>query len=175
MPLTEPHRAPSSSLAAELAALRTMTVRELQDRYAVLSGRESRSFNRDFLHKRVAWFLQEVREGGLTPEARARAAELARGTSLRARPLRAASSPTPAPEAEVHPLDPRLPPPGAVLRKEHGGVVHEITVLAEGFQYQGTHYRSLSRIAKEVTGTSWNGFLWLGLVDRKGKSTREEP
>lgn len=54
-----------------------------------------------------------------------------------------------------------------MLTKEHGGETHAITVLAEGFEYRGEAYPSLSRIAKAVTGTSWNGFLWLGLDKRK--------
>ena len=62
--------------------------------------------------------------------------------------------------------DPRLPKVGTVLRKTHRGIEHEITVLADGFEWNGQTYRSLSKIANEITGTTWNGFLWLGLVER---------
>jgi len=172
MPSTTSQQASGTILTAELAGLEDLSVRQLQDRFAALSGRESRSFNRDYLFKRCAWLIQELHEGGLTPEARALATELAPGTSLRARPL--PSPPlTPDPKPAGHPLDPRLPPPGTVLRKEHEGVGHEITVLDEGFEYRGKPYRSLSRLAKEITGTSWNGFLWLGLTARKDKSGKE--
>ena len=170
MPSTTSQQATGTILAADLAGLQELSVQQLQDRFAALSGRESRSFNRDYLFKRCAWLIQELHEGGLSPEARARAAELAPGTSLRARPL---PPPPPDPQPAVHPLDPRLPPPESVLRKEHDGVVHEIKVLDEGFAYQGKQYRSLSRIAKEITGTSWNGFLWLGLTARKDKGGKE--
>ena len=68
--------------------------------------------------------------------------------------------PTP-PEPPAKPRDPRLPPVGTVIHRAHKGEVHEITVLEDGFEYGGAHYRSLSRIAKVVTGTSWNGFLWM--------------
>ena len=68
------------------------------------------------------------------------------------------------------PRDPRLPPVGTVIHREHDGVVHEIRVLKDGFEYQGRHYTSLSTIAREVTGTSWNGFLWAGLTQRKKRS-----
>ena len=54
---------------------------------------------------------------------------------------------------------------------EHDGVVHEIRVLKDGFEYEARHYTSLSTIAREVTGTSWNGFLWAGLTTRKKRST----
>jgi hypothetical protein len=59
---------------------------------------------------------------------------------------------------------------GTVIHREHDGVVHEIRVLKDGFEYQGRHYTSLSTIAREVTGTSWNGFLWAGLTTRKKRA-----
>lgn len=58
---------------------------------------------------------------------------------------------------------------GTVIHREHDGVVHEIRVLNDGFEYQGRHYTSLSTIAREVTGTSWNGFLFFGLCSRKAR------
>ena len=65
--------------------------------------------------------------------------------------------------------DPRLPPAGTVLKREHDGKVHEITVLDEGFKYQGKVHPSLSALAKEITGTIWNGFLWANLIKRPSK------
>jgi hypothetical protein len=62
--------------------------------------------------------------------------------------------------------DPRLPKVGTILRKEWRGREYEVTVLADGFEYAGTTYRSLSKVANEITGTTWNGFLWMGLVER---------
>jgi len=150
----------------EIADLRALTVSELQDKYAALFGRETPTHNRRYLFKKLAWKLQELREGGLDEATRRKALDLARDARLRPRKV----YPTPEMEPQAHPRDLRLPAPGTVLRKEHEGVVHEITVLDEGFEYQGRRYKSLSRIAKEVTGTSWNGFLWLGLVTRKRKT-----
>lgn len=154
------------SMAAEIAALRKLTVAELQQRYRALFGHESRSHNRDWLFKKVAFRMQEIRRGGLSDRARQRARELAKDSFLRARPP-ADFDPAPAPPPPPHPKDPRLPAAGTVLTKEHGGEVHAITVLADGFEYAGETYPSLSRIAKVITGTSWNGFLWLGLDKRK--------
>ena len=68
------------------------------------------------------------------------------------------------------PRDPRLPAPGAILVKQHKGEDHEIKVLDSGFEYRGDHYRSLSALAKKITGTTWNGFLFL---DRALKAQRE--
>ena len=164
-------RAPAS-LAEEIQALKGVTNRELQDRFAVLHGYESRSNNRDYLWKRIAWKLQELAEGGLTDDDRALATTLARESELRTRPPRGAVEAAVAAVA-VHPLDPRLPPPGEVLRKEHGGEVHEVTVLDDGFEYRGATFKSLSRVAREITGAAWNGFLWFGLTERRrGKEAK---
>lgn len=65
------------------------------------------------------------------------------------------------------PRDPRLPPRGTILRREHAGVVHRIVVLERGFRYAGRTWRSLSAIAHHVTGTAWNGLLWAGLTQRR--------
>ncbi len=66
----------------------------------------------------------------------------------------------------VEPRDPRLPPPGTVLRRVFEGAAHEVTVCAEGFEYDGTRYKTLSAIAQHITGTRWNGFLFFGLKKR---------
>ena len=62
------------------------------------------------------------------------------------------------------------PAPGAILVKQHKGEDHEIKVLDSGFEYRGDHYRSLSALAKKITGTTWNGYLFL---DRALKAQRE--
>lgn len=153
-------------MAADIAALRKLTVAELQKIYRVYYGHESRSRNRDWLFKRVAFRMQELHYGGLSEHAKRRARELSRDTPLRVRPP-AGFEPTKVRKPQFHPKDRRLPSIGTVLTKEHGGEIHAITVLADGFEYRGEVYPSLSRIAKKVTGTSWNGFLWLGLQKRK--------
>ena len=56
--------------------------------------------------------------------------------------------------------DLRLPIPGAVIRKEYKGKLLEIKVLKKGFEYEGKFYRSLSSVAKVVTGAHWNGHLF---------------
>ena len=76
-------------------------------------------------------------------------------------------SDAPLPEPASKTRDPRLPPAGTIIRRAHQGEVHEIHVLADGFEYEGRHYTSLSTIAREATGTSWNGLLWAGLTKRK--------
>ena len=73
------------------------------------------------------------------------------------------------PHGQVHPRDPRLPPVGTVIRRAQKGEVHDITVLDDGFEYEGRHFTSLSALAREITGTNWNGFVWAGLSKRKAQ------
>ena len=54
---------------------------------------------------------------------------------------------------------------GTRLVREWKGVGHEVTVVDGGFEYQGRRYRSLSAIARAITGTRWNGPLFFGLRD----------
>ena len=64
------------------------------------------------------------------------------------------------------PRDPRLPLPGTILRRQYRGRVVQVTVLREGFEYEGEVYRSLSAVAKAVTGSHWNGLLFWGLTKK---------
>jgi Protein of unknown function (DUF2924) len=158
----------------ELAALKRMGVAALREKYAEVFGEATRSGNRAWLLKRVAWRVQALAHGDLTDRARQRAAELARDADLRIiaprTPSTPASKPAPAPTATgrldtvAHDLDPRLPPPGSVLARPYKGAEVRVTVLLDGFEYEGAHYGSLSAVAKAVTGSHTNGFLFFGLT-----------
>jgi hypothetical protein len=65
--------------------------------------------------------------------------------------------------------DPRLPEPGTVITREHGGVEHRVTVLEDGFEYRGERFPSLSKVARAITGTNWNGYLFFRL-QRRGRT-----
>jgi hypothetical protein len=69
------------------------------------------------------------------------------------------------------PKDRRLPAIGTVLTRSYGDQKVVVKVLKNGFEYQGRHYKSLSAIAREATGTRWNGLLFFGLTKR-GKAKR---
>ncbi len=158
--------------AADLAALGSLTVAGLARKYEELFGTPSRSRNKEYLRKRLAFRIQELAEGGLSPKALARIEELNRnapplGPRAAAKTARTPVASTP---ESVPARDPRLPVPGTVLTRVHGKAEHRVTVLDDGFEYKGKPYRSLSKIAREITGTSWNGFLFF--LGRKG-SARE--
>jgi hypothetical protein len=59
--------------------------------------------------------------------------------------------------------------PGAVLTREYRGQTIQVTVLPEGFEYDGEVYRSLTAVAKAITGSHWNGPLFFGLRKTGGK------
>jgi len=155
------------SIAAEIRALQDMTVPELQARYRELFGEETRSHHKQQLFRKLAWRVQELAEGGLSERAKARAREIASEADIRVRPprefLNGAASPT-------RVRDERLPVPGTLIEREYKGRVVSVRVLDKGFEYEGRIYRSLSAVAREVTGTNWNGMLFFGLAKKRGES-----
>jgi hypothetical protein len=153
------------NIAKEVAAMQRMTTAELRARYADVFGEATRANNKGWLIKRITWRLQALAEGGLSERARRRAAELANDADLRL-------SPPPAPEAAPErtttgvlrsQADTRIPPPGSVLTRVYKGEALQVKVLDEGFEFEGQTYRSLSAVAKVITGQHYNGFLFFGL------------
>ena len=146
--------------AAELAALVEMTGAEMAEKHLALFGQPARSRNKDFLRKRLACRIQELAEGGLSERALARIEELGSpGLAAARRPARVRTSASPIPRSTEAARDPRLPRAGTVVRRLHGATEHSVTILDEGFEYRGEKYRSLSKIARVITGTPWNGYL----------------
>jgi hypothetical protein len=157
------------NVQAEVEALNRMTVNQLRSRYAEVFGEPTRSFHKQHLVRRIAWRLQALREGGLSERARRRAAELACNADLRVGapkdlPLPAADEPAIVVTApfRIHPDD-RLPMPGTLLKREYKGRTLQVRVLPKGFEFEGEVYRSLSAVAKKVTGAHWNGFHFFGI------------
>jgi hypothetical protein len=172
-----------------IAALQRLTVTQLRERYLESFGEPTRSCNRDFLFKRLAWRLQSLAEGGLSERARRRAQELARDADLRMtlpRPptqhgaaLGTAPGAVPAARTVTLPVPrvtahDRLPIPGTVLTRTYRGQRVDVTVLPDGFEHEGQVYRSLSAVAKAVTGSHWNGHLFFGLTTHKRDRTPKE-
>jgi hypothetical protein len=155
---------------ATLNALRRLTIAQLRDKYLEVFSEPTRSGNKDYLFKKLAWRIQSLAEGTLSERARRRAEELARDADLRTtlpRPPKAkagATVRTVALRARGATPHDRLPVAGTVLTRKYRGRQIEAKVLAQGFEYQGHVYRSLSAVAKAVTGSHWNGLLFFGLT-----------
>ncbi len=167
---------PDPDTEALIASIQDMSPSELRDRYRELFGEETRSGNRQWLTRRIAWREQAIREGGLSERAKARAQELARDEDLRVRPPTTAEPSAGAGlrtlEGKVSTRDPRLPIPGTVLSRTYKGADYRATVLKDGFEYEGRLYKSLTAIADAITGTHWNGHLFFGLSKTKKRAKK---
>ncbi len=153
----------NAQLAKQIAQLRDLTIAELREQYQQLFGDRSRSMNRQFLFRRIAWRLQALAEGDLSERAKNRALLLARDADLRTRPSRDFHAFT----IEGSKRDWRLPPVGQMLKRSYGGTLHKVKVSADGFEYQGRKFPSLSAVAFAITGTRWNGYSFFGLQGGK--------
>lgn len=164
----------SPALAAEIAQLERMTATQLGQRYETLLGEQCRSRNKRYLVRRIAWRLQAQAEGGLSERARKRAEELAEDAEIRVTPPRQKSSVAvaPVPLRIDSDRDPRLPPPGSWIERKYKGQSLRVLVVTDGFEFEGQRYRSLSAIAKAVSGSHVNGFQFFRL--RRAKGWRRE-
>ena len=159
------------NLATEIAALPRLRVRELRARFVVVFGEPTPSHNKVWLVKRLAWRLQAQAEGDLSERARKRAAELVADADLRlsAPPAQATTSaPSQAATLRV-PHDDRLPRPGTILTRRYKGRTLQVEVLEHGFALDGKVYRSLSAVAKAVTGSHCSGHFFFGLTEKGPK------
>jgi hypothetical protein len=159
-----------ATVLKQIEQLRSLTVNGLRAKYREIFGEDSRSGNKDHLYRRIAWRLQANAEGDLSARARRRALEIAADADLRVRApkLKAEAEQRTTVTAINGTRDPRLPQPGTLLTREFKGQVHVVKVLADGFEYDDRQYKSLSRIATEIAGTRWNGFVFFGL-DREAR------
>jgi Protein of unknown function (DUF2924) len=151
------------NIANEVATLQRLSVGQLRQRFAQLFGETTKASNRTWLVKRILWRLQALAEGDLSERARRRAAELARDADLRLNPPQSTVATTMPPPDSIPvpaPIDPRLPPPGTILTRPYKGQLMQVQVLSQGFAYGGRIYASLSAVAKAITGSHTNGFLF---------------
>jgi len=162
----------SANLAQEIANLPRQNVAQLRKRFEELFGETTNANNKAWLIKRIAWRLQALAEGGLSERARLRAAQLANEADLRLSPPKpprsrdtaddpTISSAAAAPWTEV---DGRLPLPGTILTRLYKGHQLQITILEQGFAFEGKVYGSLSAVAKAITGSHCNGFHFFRLL-----------
>jgi hypothetical protein len=113
--------------------------------------------SRELLVRAVAYRLQELALGGIHPEPQRQLLRIAKelkqtgAATIRARP-------------ELR--------PGTRLMREWRGRTHDVLVLDDGFSWRGTHYRSLSAIARKITGTAWSRPLFFGLKPNRSATRR---
>jgi len=158
----------SESIVAQIQALQRMTVGQLRVEWERYHGEPTRSRNRVYLWRRLAWRIQELQLGGLPATAKARILEL--DPAAFGRPQAKAGF---RPDQRVVGTSPgtthrdrRLPSPGSIIVREYRGQQLRLLVLADGFELDGVHYDSLSEAARVVTGQRWSGPLFWGLRKR---------
>lgn len=166
-----------NDIATELAALDPMTTSELAERYQQLYGQPCRTRHRAYLIRKIAWRIQANAEGDLSERARRiqeRAAALANDADVRVMAPRTMICPPQVGDSATftrsvsrgdHSTDPRLPPPGSAIVRQYKGRTIRAVVLedGQGFEYEGERFRTLTALAKNVTGSHMNGFRFFGL------------
>ncbi len=164
-------------IAKEIDALQHMATSELAERYEELYGQPVRTRHRAYLIRKVAWRIQANAEGDLTERARKRAAEIADDADVRVMAPKTTIVP-PGDDVDVSVTrelpngehnDPRIPSPGSAIMREYKGRTLRVVVLADndGFEFEGERFRTLSAIAKKVTGSHINGFRFFRLGGKR--------
>jgi hypothetical protein len=171
----EKRRSMNAELNQHIDELRHLTTAQRQLKYRELFGQPSHSNHKDYLFRRVAWRMQALAEGGLSERARQFAREIASDADLRLCAPKKAIETQPAVRVAnaSRQLDPRVPPPGTQLIKRYKDETLTVTVLEDGYQYGERVYKSLSAIARQVTGTQWNGYVFFGLRLRQEQGRAE--
>jgi hypothetical protein len=157
------------NIPKEVATMQRQSVHDLRDRYYEVFGEETQARNKQWLIKRIAWKLQANEEGDISERARRLAMEIAQSTDIRtsAPKLRRPPITQPCETATTiitPPADSRLPMAGTVLVKSYKGRSVQVRVLPNSFEYEGEQYKSLTAIARIVTGQkNINGFQFFKL------------
>ena len=135
---------------ARLVALKTTPTPQLKEQWRQLFEGEPPAFNRRYLESRLAYRIQELAYGGLKPDTVRRLEKL--GEELDGGRV----------DVRKRPANDR-PISGTRLIRDYQGVEHCVTVRDNDFEYQGRPYKSLSAIARAITGTQWNGLTFFGV------------
>lgn len=146
----------TNSTLAQVAALKQMAMAALKERWRELYGTEPPGYNRRFLESRLAYRIQEVAYGGLSRATLERLEAL--GEQFAVDGSRKGRRP-----ANDRPIA------GTQFVRDWQGVEHRVTVRENDFEYQGRPYKSLSAIARAITGTRWNGLIFFGIKNHKGR------
>lgn len=142
------------TVLARVVALKAMPTPELKEQWRALFDTPPPPYNRRFLESRLAYRIQELAYGGLKPETVRRLEQLGEqldGGKIAVRKVRGSDQPI----------------AGTRLLRAYQGVEHTVTVLQDGYEWQGRPYKSLSAIARAITGTRWNGLVFFGLKNRR--------
>ena len=147
----------------EVALMKLMSVGELRKKYCEVFKETTNARNKVWLIKRIAWRMQANIEGDLSERARRRAMEIANDADIRMMPPRERKprEVVQQPNTVVVNVDSkptRSLSVGQSLQRVYQGQNIVVVVRGDGFEWQGQKYKSLTAVAKAVTGKHWNGF-----------------
>ncbi len=149
-----------TSIETEIAALENLPIKELRKRWRRYHKTEAPTgLSRDLLVRAIAYKIQERMHGGLPASVKRR--------------LRTLAGQQESGDSGGFNPDTMLKP-GTRLVREWGGQAHTVVVLEDGFDYGGKPYRSLSMIAREITGARWSGPRFFGIVRRTNPAAPSE-
>ena len=161
-----------SSATTQISRLQNMGLKDLRAKYARVFGKPTKSRNRKQLFSQIAKKIQADRAGhqtGTEPAKPTLRVKFKRKAKVRTSGKKKIPAKKPAKPRPIGQRDHRLPKVGTTITKKYKGKTLNIRVMEKGFEYKGQVFRSLSGVAKHVTGAIWNGYLFLGLIPRKGK------
>ncbi len=145
----------------QVTELPEMPYEALKQRWRDLYGTDPPAYSRQHLIRRLAYRIQELAYGGLSDETKAELEQIAEEDERQRQGARAQRRKP----KSTHPL------PGTRLVREWNGQRYEVTAVEGGFEYGGRKYRSLSAIAKAITGAHWSGPQFFGLRTPKKEAT----
>ncbi len=141
----------------QVSGLRDLTAKQLKDAWKERLGTEPPAIrSREVLLRLLVWRFQSEALGGFDAPTELKLREIAKALER---------------DGSYEPKIRRELSPDVVLTREWKGVAHKVTVTARGFQHQGKEYRSLSDIARTITGTRWSGPRFFGLEQKTAKET----
>jgi hypothetical protein len=150
----------TGTIEAELSAMSVLPIGELRAAWAerLRTGAPSVR-SRDLMLRLLAWQMQAEALGGLDAVTEHKLRDIAKALER---------------DGAYEPNIRRDLSPGVVLTREWKGALYKVTVTASGFQHQGKSYKSLSDIARRITGTRWSGPRFFGLEQKKARASRKE-
>jgi hypothetical protein len=149
----------------QIMELKEKSLSELQTKHQELfPDQPTPSSNKVYLWRKIAYRLQELEYGGISAEAQNKIQQLIQQFDpINNKTLRPDDTMKERPRRTKLSRDKRLPIPGTVIIKEYKGVKLEVKILESGFEFRNKIYKSLTAIAKEITGAHWNGYLFFNL------------
>ncbi len=142
-----------TSVLRQLAILQTLSLPQLKEKWLDLYGTQPPRYKQQFMIKRLAHRIQELFYGGLSEQAKSHLMKVAQ-TDPVATVIRKIPEERKSQESIL---------PGTRFVRIWNGQRYEVVARENGFEYDGQVFRSLSAIAREITGTRWNGKIFFGL------------